>query len=186
MARKNRKPFGPKVKALARVLIIDEGMNALATEKQLKEMLGEKNAPGKSTLLNWAHKPDKDGKTWMDIQAERIEEIALSMSPKAVANAIFHKFKIMLADKDQSLGSFSDGVWKAVKSITGLLDPRLNFPVIYQTLDDMIAFAESDKYKNIPKEHILFMANFLSDFRDFIRDRMMDGEEAPNWGRDIT
>lgn len=169
-----RKRYSPKIRAQAYAWIVYDGLGIVDANKRFVNMLGIDKAPSKSTLANWAGmKDEKTGRTWFEKRQEMIEEYALSMSPEAMTIEFMRRVKMLLSDKSTSHGTFADAISKMSKSMKEIIDPSLQFPSIFFTLNDQLDFIEK-RFKDTNEDNKRFLAKFLEAYRDHVRDRMLD------------
>jgi hypothetical protein len=139
------------VKIQARIMFIEQGMKI----EDISKHLG--GQPCTSTIGNWTNEKDKEGKTWKDHRQVHLDNMYLQMSPGAMADNIFDRIKKMLLDKDMDSSKFADALHKMNLSIAGIVDPKLQIPVMYQLLEDQVEFAR-----------LHYPDFFKDDFREFV------------------
>lgn len=157
--------YDAKTKLQCRALFVE-----IAGRKSPKEISDAFNGePSKAQILNWAKEPDETGKTWYDYQREADEQYYARITPAERARKIDTLINKVL-DEGGAPGAIGDAIQKLVNSQRVMIDPKLQYGVIFQTLDDYMTHVET-KYKSAPKEHLMFFIETLKTFRDEIKER---------------
>ncbi len=160
-----RKRYDPKIKALAKKAFVDDNK----TFKEIAALIDGKISP--SVIHKWASEPDSDGKTWKDYRKEVEEVMYQQLSPQAIAKKLYDKLSDLIQQQGMDPAKFADSVAKLTTSMTSIMDHRYQIGMIFQTLDDILEFAER-KFCNVEKEKLLFLAELLAGYRDEVRGRL--------------
>lgn len=162
---KNKGRFTGKTKMQCRVYFVDERM----TIEQTSERMGGK--PSKSCISIWAKKRDRNGKNWYDYRYEKDEELYRALSPNERALQIHRRLDELLNSKMGDPGKFARAIRQMTSSINEIVDPRMNLPVIFQTMDDLLGHVER-LHKDASQECKAFLAEVFRTFSREVRERI--------------
>lgn len=126
-------------------------------------------SPSKAQILNWAKEVDENGKSWYDYQREADDYYYTQITPAERARKIDNLINRII-DGDGAPGAIGDSIAKLVNSQKVIVDPRLQYGVIFQCLDDLMTHVET-KYRGATKENLLFFIDVLKTFRDEVKER---------------
>lgn len=168
---KGDRQYNSRTIAIAKVLYVDE----CKTLEQISDHFGGK--PSKSTIEKWAKDRDREGKDWNDYRYEKAQELYRNLAPSERVRILHQKLDEVLSQKVGDPGKFADAVKKITSAITEIIDPRMNLPVIFQALDDLVGYVERTQGRS-EKELRFWFAEVLKGFMIEVRNRI-DGIPAP-------
>jgi hypothetical protein len=125
--------------------------------------------PSVQTVLNWAEKKDKSGKSWNDYRQERIDQMYLEMSPQNMANQILKRIWDLL-NGPWTTSKEADQLVKLQSSMEKLTKPELQIPVMYQMLMDFVLYCK----KNEPSIVDDKLLQAVQGFKNHIRARLIN------------
>jgi len=163
--------YNSRTMAIAKVLYVDE----CKTLEQISDHFGGR--PAKSTIETWGKIRDREGKSWEDYRYEKSEELYRNLAPSERTRLLYRKLDELLMQKMKDPGRFALAVKQLTSAITEIIDPRMNLPVIFQTLDDLIGYVERTKGRS-DKEWRFSFSEVLKGFTAEVRMRV-EGISAP-------
>lgn len=154
-----------KTKLKCRAMFVE--VDGRKTPQQISDALN--GTPSKAQVLNWAKETDDDGLTWYDYQRQADEQFYAQITPAERARKIEAKINALLVS-GESAGALGDAIQKLAKSYQIFVDPRLQYGVIFQTLDDLMTHVET-KFISATVENRVFFADVLRSFRNEVKER---------------
>lgn len=163
----------------------DMYVNRQMAKREISKQLNGR--PSDTQIARWARRRNtRTGKTWDDERKERAEAKYLELSPQAIASQFMRKLNQLLQDdgipceacgrKGLDAGRFADAAYKTVATMEKVLDPSLQFPVMFVMLEDFLKFARSQQPdvfrkngKQLTGEQIV---QLIRDFKNHIRARL--------------
>jgi len=142
--------------AEARRLWIEEGQGPTA----ISRALGGK--PRAQTILNWANRPDADGRTWDDHKADRLDTLIAATSPETLALNLMRQVQQIAAQPSLDPKQ-ADALSKYVSSLRKLTDPVYQVGMTYQVLTGFLGFLRQH-YPDLVSDPL------IGAFRDFKND----------------
>jgi hypothetical protein len=154
--------YSPNIYAECKRQFIHEGKSFHAISKAM----GGK--PVAQTINNWSRTPDENGRDWFDLRKEYADAIFENASPSNIATRLLQEINKIL-DAPEIDTKKADAVAKFSKVLRDVTEPVFQMHVIYQTLSDLVAFAQ-DEYPETLKNKRFF--ELIRDFRTHCRGRL--------------
>jgi hypothetical protein len=157
--------FSDTIFAQAKVFYVDQHR----TLEWISDYFG--GHPSKSAIAGWAKTRDRDGKNWDDYRYEKGEMLYRNIAPSERTKSIYLRLDEMMGKRMDDPGRFALALQRMTNAINEIVDPRMNLPVIVQTLEDLIAHVEY-KHKTAPREYRMWFVDVIRTFKTELRDRL--------------
>jgi hypothetical protein len=145
---------------------------------EAKRLFVEQEMPSSSISKHYNGRPTKAAidlrakkidprtqKNWYDERRELIELKMVQMSPQAMRNKIFAKLWNVVNDDEVTGSKFADSLSKIQKSISEMMHPSNQVPVMFWVLEDYVRFCQK-KYPSVVTEDLV---QSLRDYKDHLR-----------------
>jgi len=152
--------YGPKIKAEARRLYVQDGLSPRRIAEEL-------SGPSWQTIDNWRRKKDRNGKTWIDYREEEMLRQYEAVSPENLARKILQRIYDLLGNYTDKT---PDDLAKLTATMKKIVDPKYQIHIMFSMLTDEVKFAKK-YYPKIVDDKFLSM---IRDFKNFLRGRLDD------------
>lgn len=129
------------------------------------------DTPAASTIALWSREGRLADKPWPELRTEYAQSLMTDTSPATLARGLYQDLQQIM--EEMPAGSKkADAVAKYAVNIMRLLEPKMRVNMMYETLEELIAFLKANAAGTLSKE----LLHAFRDFKNDLRTRLMKQE----------